>query len=262
MKTVDLTFQSIIFSLLILIIPITISYFLKIHFIKKILLSAVRMVAQLLLVGLYLKYIFDFNHPAINILYLFIMTAAASFSVIKSSSLNLRKFFVICFFSISTSALIIVFYFNFFIINLDNLFAAKYFIPIGGMLLGNSLRGNIIALTHFYQQIKEQEESYFYMLSLGAGKFQALLPYIRQSLKNSIAPTMATMATIGLVSLPGMMTGQILGGSSPMTAIKYQIGIMAAILTNNSLSVLLQIILSIRISFNSYDLLDPKVFKK
>ena len=78
----------------------------------------------------------------------------------------------------------------------------------------------------------------------------------------SLAPYIATIATIGLVSLPGMMTGVILGGTDPMTAIKYQIAIMLAILSGTTITVFLAIWFSMRSSFNAYGILDQRVFRE
>lgn len=91
--------------------------------------------------------------------------------------------------------------------------------------------------------------------------YEAVLPYFRNALITALKPTIASMATIGIVSLPGMMTGQILGGSPPQTAIKYQIAIMIAILMSVSLSVTLTIFFTMRSSFNEYGILKEDVFK-
>ena len=86
-------------------------------------------------------------------------------------------------------------------------------------------------------------------------------PYFREALRGALAPTIATMATIGLVALPGMMTGVILGGADPSTAIRYQIAIMIAIFAGTALTVFFAIALTIRSSFNAYGLLDPALFR-
>ena len=75
-------------------------------------------------------------------------------------------------------------------------------------------------------------------------------------------PTVATMATIGLVSLPGMMTGVILGGANPMSAIKYQILIMLAIFGGTAVTVVLAIRLTMRVGFSTYGLLDRGIFRQ
>jgi putative ABC transport system permease protein len=98
-------------------------------------------------------------------------------------------------------------------------------------------------------------------LSLGATRTEAVMPFLRQAYKASIAPQIGGLATIGLVSLPGMMTGQILGGSSPAVAIKYQIMIMIAIFLTVNLSVLLSLLLSSAHAFDNFDRLKEDIYK-
>jgi putative ABC transport system permease protein len=99
-----------------------------------------------------------------------------------------------------------------------------------------------------------------YVLSLGASRFEASLPYLRESLRAGLRPTMATMATMGIVFLPGMMTGTILGGASPVVAIKYQIMVMIAIFVCINLGIVFSILASARTSFNEYGMLNESIF--
>lgn len=142
------------------------------------------------------------------------------------------------------------------------IFDARYMIAIGGMVLGNSLRSNVVGLGDFYKSIYREEQLYFYKLSLGATKYEAMLPFIKKSFTAAINPTIATMATMGIVSLPGMMTGQILGGSVPLVAIKYQIAIMVAILASTMLSMALSIFFTVKFTFSKSGVLNKTIFKK
>jgi putative ABC transport system permease protein len=90
---------------------------------------------------------------------------------------------------------------------------------------------------------------------MGGSRLQALKPFFRESFVASVNPILASMATIGIVSLPGMMTGQILGGSIPMVAIKYQIIIMLAIFYTQFFSVFLSLFFSIKLGFDDFDVL-------
>ena len=98
------------------------------------------------------------------------------------------------------------------------------------------------------------------MSSLGASQYEALLPYLRESVQLALKPTLAAMATMGIVALPGMMTGVILGGASPEVAIKYQIMIMIAIVVSTIMSVVLTILMTLRVCFNRYGVLRQNVF--
>jgi putative ABC transport system permease protein len=180
---------------------------------------------------------------------------------LKSSNLKLRLFFKPLFFSLLIPFGIMLLFFNGVVAHLDNLFEAKYLVPVGGMLLGNCLRSIIIGLTHFYSGLKKNQREYLYTLSLFNNRNQALKPRFKESLVAAINPTLASMATIGLVSLPGMMTGQILGGSIPLVAIKYQIAIMGCIFYTEYFSVILSILFSLQTGFNEFDVLRTDVFR-
>lgn len=222
--------------------------------------AIVRMCLQLGFVGLYLEFLFRINSAVLNVCYLLIMVCIACQSILKSSQLNFKVLFWPVFFSLLIPFSIVLIFFNAVVAQIDHLFDAKYLIPIGGMLLGNCLRSNIIGLTNFYSGIRNDEKVYLYSLSLMGTRLAALKPYFKDSFTAAVTPTMASMATIGLVSLPGMMTGQILGGSIPLVAIKYQIAIMFSIFYTEYFSVILSILLSLRTGFNDLDVLNQDIF--
>lgn len=246
-------------SLLIFLIPIVyINIKLQMSINKKMIYAIIRIMIQLSLVGLFLQYVFDLNHGLLNICYVIMMIIIASFSAINSCKLEIKKFIVPLFFAFVVPTLVVLVYFNFFVIRLEHIFEAQYIIPIGGMILGNSLGGNIICINNFYQSLKSDEKAYLYTLSLSGNRIEALKPYFKKAVLSSINPTIASIETIGLVALPGMMTGQILGGAIPLTAIKYQIAIMLAILISRYFSAILSILFTSKSVFDDYDMLTIK----
>lgn len=258
----DLNLYSMMFVYLLLIVPLIISLLTKIKFEVKILISVIRMTIQLGLIGLYLNYVFQLNNLWINLGWVTIMAVVSSYSMMGSCRIKAKYLLFPILASILLPLLATIFYFNHFIIGIDNVLSAKYLIPISGMLLGNTMRGNIIATNTFLNYFRSNEKEYYFALSLGASKNEALRPIVRSSITSALSPSVATMATIGLVSLPGMMTGQILGGSVPMTAIKYQIAIMVAIFTSMSMSVYLLTSILQRKAFDKFDILRKDIFKK
>jgi putative ABC transport system permease protein len=256
----DLNFLSLA-SLLLFLIPILyLNTRFKLVINKTLITSIVRMCVQLGFVGVYLEFLFKLNSPLLNSVYLLIMISIACQSIIRSCNLKFKLFFVPLFFSLLIPFVVILFFFNAVVVRIDNLFEAKYLIPIGGMLLGNSLRSIIIGLNNFYTGIQKDEKVYLYSVSLFNNRMQALKPYFLQSFSAAIAPIIASMATIGLVSLPGMMTGQILGGSIPAVAIKYQIAIMFSIFYIEYFSTMLAVIFSLKVGFNELDVLNQDIF--
>lgn len=256
----DLSIFSMLMCGILLLVPLLGIWYLKLGLAKKLLISTLRMVVQLVLVGFFLEFVFRFNNWLLNSIWFLTMITVAVFSVIKNSGLKLRHFVRPVLLSFVLANFFVVLYFNFFIAKLSFILDAKYMIAIGGMVLGNSLRANIVGLGDFYKSIRKDEQLYFYKLSLGATRFEALRDFAKRSFVSAMNPTIASMATMGIVSLPGMMTGQILGGSVPLVAIKYQIAIMIAILASTVLSISLSIFFTAGKSFDKYGVMQKSVF--
>ena len=262
MPIYDISYTSLIFCFFLLAIPIFISWKIRLELEKSTLEAVFRMSIQLFLAGIFLNFIFNLNNGLLNLAWVGIMIFFASYTAIKSVDLNVKKLFAPIILAIAFSSLAVLLYFNKFVINLENLLEARYLIPIAGMFLGNSLRGNVVGMGDFYSDIKRNENRYLYSLSLGAGMYEAVLPYLRKSLRAAVKPTLANIASVGIVTLPGMMTGQILGGASPLVAIKYQITIMIAQYVSTLLGTTLSILTSFRTAFDEYGLVDKKLYEK
>ncbi|UZR27380.1 ABC transporter permease [Methylococcus mesophilus] len=225
-------------------------------------LSVVRMSVQLALVGLYLKYLFAINAPALNVLWIVVMLVVADVTILRRAGLRVRHFFPSTLAAIAAGTLFSVAYLLLLVIRPEPLYDARYLVPLAGMILGNCLQGNVIGLERFYSSIRKNENEYLTYLLLGATRREAVRPYFREALKASVSPTLASMATLGLVSLPGMMTGQILGGSEPWVAVKYQIAIMLCIFASMSLAAVLNLALSLRLAFDEFDVLRGEIFRR
>ena len=245
-----------------LVIPFGMMLWLRIPIIGKTLVAVIRMTAQLLFVGFYLQVVFRLNNPWLNTLWLAVMLAVADLSIIRGCSLKLRRFIFPLFIALFAGTAVPLLAFVGPLLSQPNLMDAQYVIPIGGMILGNCLRADIIGIRHFYEAIKNREKSFLHALAQGARLGEATRPFLRDACQAALLPTVATMATIGLVALPGMMTGVILGGADPMTAIKYQIAIMIAIFTGTAITVILAILMSVKSSFTWYGTLDPHAFRQ
>jgi putative ABC transport system permease protein len=121
------------------------------------------------------------------------------------------------------------------IVRVDPWYTPQYLIPLLGMLLGNTMNGIAIALNSLTRMASEQKGQIEARLMLGHTWQQAILPIRRESLKAGLIPIINSMTTAGIVSLPGMMTGQILAGSPPDEAARYQIMIMFLIAAGTGL---------------------------
>ena len=244
-----------------LIIPLAILLWARVPLVGKMLIGAIRMTVQLLLVGFYLQVVFDLNSPWLNGLWVLVMIGVADISIIRGAGLRIRRLALPLFVSLLIGIVVPLLYFLVVILAQPGLLEARFVIPIGGMILGNCLRANIIGIRWFYQSIRHGEKAFCQQLADGATLAEATRPYLQQTLQEALAPSLATMATIGLVSLPGMMTGVILGGSDPRVAVMYQIAIMIAIFSGTNITILLGILLTRRVSFDAFGMLQKDVFK-
>jgi putative ABC transport system permease protein len=258
--TVDLSIPAMASMYGLMLIPLAILFYLQLGIIRDTLWSLFRMTVQLFLVGLYLKYIFQLNNPVASLAWVVIMLVVANLSILNKAGLKRGPFFWRSFAGVAGSTLFVSGWFILVAIRPEPVYDARYMVPIVGMILGNCLRSNVLSLERFYSGIRKNENEFMTYLMLGATLREAVLPYLRDAIKAAVNPSVATMATMGIVSLPGMMTGQILGGAMPMESIKYQIGIMICIFTSMVIAALVNILLSLSIAFDDHQRLKPDIF--
>lgn len=225
-------------------------------------IGILRMSIQLVLVGIYLKALFDLNNPWLNGLWILLMLLVADWSILRRAGLKARYFFLATFMAVASSILFSTAYLVVLVIQPEHYYDARYIVPLAGMILGNCLQGNVIALERFYYTLRKNQLEYETFLMLGATRWEAVRPYYRAAIKAAINPAIASMATMGLVSLPGMMTGQILGGSDPWIAVKYQIAIMICIFTSTVIACIFNLKLSLNIAFDAFDVLRTEMVDK
>jgi putative ABC transport system permease protein len=245
---------------LLLLVPLGILMWQRVPIVGRVLVAVVRMTFQLLLVGLYLQFVFKQDNGWLNGLWVLVMVTVADVSIVRSCDLRLRVFAAPLLPALLLGTAIPLLWLVGAVLHRPNLLEAQYLIPIGGMILGNCLRANIIGLKTFYQSIRRDEKHFNLVLVQGASLREATQPYLSEAFQAAVSPTIATMMTIGLVSLPGMMTGVIMGGNDPMLAIKYQIGIMIAIFSGTAITLPTAIIFTLRRSFSGYGILRSGIF--
>ncbi|MEN7973749.1 MAG: ABC transporter permease [Verrucomicrobiota bacterium] len=259
--TIDLSLTSLLSMYALMLLPLAILFHLQLGIIRQTLFAVLRMTVQLVLVGLYLKYIFQLNNPFASLLWVSIMLVVANLSVLGKAGLKRGFFFWRSLVGVAGSTLFAGGWFILIAIRPEPIYDARYMVPIIGMILGNCLRSNVLSLERFYSGIRKNENEFMTYLMLGATLREAIRPYLRDAVKAAINPSVATMATMGIVSLPGMMTGQILGGAMPQEAIKYQIGIMICIFTAMVVAAFVNILLSLPVAFDDHQRLKQDIFE-
>ena len=122
----------------------------------------------------------------------------------------------------------------------------RYAIPLVGMIVGNSMNAGSVAMERFAAELAAREDEVEAWLSLGAEPAKACSRAAAAGIRAGLISVLNTMAVVGIVNIPGMMTGQIIGGSDPVTAAKYQILVMFMLLATNSLTAALAVVLGRR----------------
>ena len=257
----DIGYAGLAACYLLLLLPLGAMLWLKIPLIGQTVVSVARMTVQLLLVGFYLQFLFELDDWRLTTLWLVVMIVVADVSILRGTHLCVRCFAAPLFFSLVVGTALPLFFFVALLLRLPNWMDPQYVVPIAGMILGNCLRADIVGIRTFYDSIRKSNRAYLRRLACGASRAEAVRPYLRDACSAALAPTVASMATIGLVALPGMMTGVILGGSDPATAIRYQIAIMIAIFCGTAVTVVAAILLTLRSAFTPSGTLDPAIFR-
>jgi putative ABC transport system permease protein len=250
---VDIGYWDLLAGYVLLIVPLYVLWYYKTGLVKDGFIAIIRMTIQLLLVGVYLEFIFDLNQTWVNVLWVLLMIIIAAYTAVKRSGLTLKIMFIPIFIAGIISMSVTDAFFLGYVVKLDNMFDARYFIPITGMLIGNSLKTIIIALSYYFNQLDKERDLYKWYLANGATRKEALFRFKRDALKIAFNPVIAATAIVGLISLPGMMTGQILGGSSPNVAIKYQIMLMITVFSSSIFSVMITLLISDKFVFDGMD---------
>lgn len=233
---------------LLLVIPIIISYKEGLHIIKDLIVATLRAVVQLIILGFLLHYIFKINDKWLLVLCVFVIIVNASWNTISRSSPVMHHVFLISFVAIFVgTALPLVGTIATGAIQ----FTANEVIPIGGMLANNGLIAINLAYQNLDRAFVHDGTNIESKLSLAATTKLASKGAIRESIRLAIVPTIDSVKTYGLVSIPGMMTGLIIGGVPPLQAIKFQLLVVFIHTTATIMSALIATYLSYGQFFNA-----------
>ncbi len=204
---------------------------------RELILASIRMTVQLVAVGFILMLLIDNPHPLITLLTVMVMISFAILTIFKKFktrlSVALKRVVVI---SMVVGTVPVFLYFLWIVIGIEPYYSPRYFIPITGMIIGNSMTGISLGIHTMIERFNNRKEEIEEALILGATPKEASHLIINDSFDAAILPTLNTMLGMGIIFLPGMMTGQILSGIDPTMAILYQIGVMLGILGGVSLT--------------------------
>lgn len=239
MDYIQLTPWDLALATLLIGVPAIISIALKLGLEKNLALASVRTIVQLALLGLVLEWVFSADRWFYVLPMLAVMLFFAARAGIKRSSRRFPGAFIAAFGALTLATSVTTFSVTEIILDVDRWYEPQYIIPLMGMLLGNGLTGISLGLDRMLSDITAQRRTVEARLALGSTLWQATLPWLRQGLRNGMIPIINAMMIVGLVSLPGMMTGQILAGVDPAHAVAYQILIMFMIAAATAMGVII-----------------------
>jgi len=193
---------------------------------RRLAVAASRMVVQLFAVGYVLTYVFAIERAWLVAAALLGMTIAAGRSAVHRSQRKYQGVQLDAFVTLLCTGTLTTAFVTQGIIQIEPWYNPRYVIPLLGMVFGNALTGISLCLDHLLESLDERRDRIEMALSLGATAWEACRQPLRESVRRGMIPTINTMTVAGIVSLPGMMTGQILAGSPPLIAVAYQVVVM------------------------------------
>lgn len=210
---------------------------------RDLLIGTIRTVLQLFLLGYALKFIFRLDTVWIILAVFVFMIFFAAWEIGNRVKERQVSFFWPLFASMATSYLIVTYMVTAVLVHVDPWWKPQYFIPLGGMVIGNSMNAIAISLERLLGDLRKRRFEIEAMLCLGADYKEASRDILGSAMRAGMIPSINAMMGAGVVFIPGMMTGQILAGADPMQAVRYQIIVMLMLVGSTAVGSLLVVYL-------------------
>lgn len=254
----NLTYSGIALSVVLIFVAVGLSYYYRLGIGKELSFTSVRVFLQLIAMGYVLKYILQTEHPLIVLLILSGMVLFGAYTA-SSREKAIESSFSISFVSIFLGVMLTIgIILAAGIIELK----AQYLIPIASMIISNCMNTTSLALNRIKGEFRSHREQIEAALCLGAVPKQAAEPMLKATIKASLIPSMNRAKTVGIVTLPGSMSGMIFAGVSPIQAVKYQILVEYVVIGSVSISVFAASILTYQKFFTKQQQLKYDLFSQ
>ncbi len=216
-----------------------VSWVLRLGLARQIAVSSIRMTIQLAIVGLILKQIFALSSawPVLGLAA--VMTLIAGIAAVRRIEHRFESIYPAAVLSVWASTWLTTGVTVLLVVRPQPWHSPQVVIPLLGMVLGNSLTGISLGLDRFLSELRQRRGEVELQLTLGATRWEACRDVFAAATRTAMIPILNTMSVAGIVSLPGMMTGQLLAGAPPIQAVQYQIVIMFVIAAAIAIGVML-----------------------
>ncbi|MDZ7332864.1 MAG: iron export ABC transporter permease subunit FetB [candidate division KSB1 bacterium] len=256
MNYIALSYSDLLIALILILIPIVISLHRGLGLEKDLLIGTIRTFIQLMIIGYVLKYLFGYKKWYFVLLMLTIMALVAGYNAVQRQKTKIPGLYLLITFSIFLGALIAMGTLIGLILRVQPWYEPQYLIPISGMMLGNAMNAAALAVDRLMADCRSRRWEIEAALALGASPLIAITPMLRDAGRAAMMPTINAMMVVGIVQLPGMMTGQIIGGVAPEQSVRYQIIIMYMLTTSVTIACMTILYLFYRKIFTKHDQLN------
>ena len=259
-EVIHIGFWQLLLGLLFILIAGATSLYHTLKLEKDLTIGTLRTFAQLFLLGYVLKFVFELDRACLVLILFGFMILFAAWTVRGRIKERQISFFWPIFLSMLVSYCLVSYFVTAVIVQVAPWWKPQYFIPLGGMVIGNSMNAIAIALERLLNDLRNRRDEVEMMLCHGADYKEASLGMVRDAMQAGMIPSINSMMAVGVVFIPGMMTGQILAGSDPLVAIRYQIMVMIMLVGSTAIGSLFVVLIVRRLCFGAAQqlLLKPK----
>jgi putative ABC transport system permease protein len=213
--------------------------------------ATVRTYVQLILLGVVLRWVFAINTWWLVVGLLVVMVLVATRIVVTRSPDAPKGSYWPAGMAIFVSGFAVTFAVTGLVVGVDPWYRAQYVIPIAGMVIGNSMTGIALTLERVFADLDSRSGEVLGLVALGASPWEAARASVRTALRAGLIPTINSMAAVGIVFIPGMMTGQILAGADPLAAAEYQIVVMLMVSAATAVGSIMAALLTYHLRFDA-----------
>lgn len=221
--------------------------------------GGVRALVQLVAVGYILTWVFALDRWWVVLLALVVMLAAATATITGRHRGQRRTVGTIAGAAMLLGSGLTLAYVELLVVRVSPWYAPRYLVPLFGMIVGNAMNGAAIAVERLTSEMTARRAEVEAYLALGASPAQAAAEPVRLALRAALLPAVNSLMVVGLVTLPGMMTGQILAGASPLLAVRYQVMVVFMLAGAVALTSVIVVLLHRRTFFTGAEQLAPRL---
>ncbi|NTU52888.1 MAG: iron export ABC transporter permease subunit FetB [Chlorobiaceae bacterium] len=235
-RIIDISLPQLLLAFILILTAQGASFVYRLGLNRDIWIGTIRTVSQLFLMGYALTFIFGARNLWLTLGIFVVMVFSAIFIIRGRVKEKQIPYEIPTFLTMLSSYFLTALFVSWVVIGTTPWWEPRYFIPTAGMVIGNSMSALAISIERLFSQMRQQRDVVEMKLCLGANYKEASLDIFKGAVKAGMIPSINAMMGVGLVFIPGMMSGQILAGTDPLIAIRYQIVVMFMLVGSTAIS--------------------------